>query len=479
MQFICNKGGEVEIVLVKEGEETIATGQKLYASLKEKELFKGELGEVYFYFSIEDKNILFVGLGKEQKISTNSLREAFYQAGKELMRHKVENVECPIPILNGISMNIVISALVEGFLQSEYAFEKHLTVKKVIPSIKEVYLDIEESNKEEVSTIIKETENIINGIFLARNLVNERAITMYPEVLADISKKELEKLNVKVEIFDTKHIEALHMDAFLAVAKGSDKEPKFIVMTYTGNPDSHEKIALVGKGITYDSGGYSIKPTLSMDTMFCDMAGAATVIGTMMSIAKNKLKKNVVGLVAACENLISGKAYKPGDIIGSMAGKTIEINNTDAEGRLTLADALYYAATVVKADKIIDLATLTGACVVALGSTYSGAITNNDELMKALTISSDIAGEPIWQLPSHPDYRKLLKGEASDLKNAPGKEAGTITAGLFLEEFVNEIPWVHLDIAGTAFIDTPTRYLPKGATGVHVKTLYQFIKEDQ
>ncbi|NCB02793.1 MAG: leucyl aminopeptidase [Spirochaetia bacterium] len=478
MQFRYEKGGEVEIVVVKEGEATIPKGQKLFSYLKEKELFKGELGEVYFDFSMEGEHLLFVGLGKEKHICAHSLRTAFFQAGKELMKHKIESVGCGLPRVEEIPFNLVTASIVEGLLQSEYAFEKHLKVKKVTPCIKEVFLDIDESKKEEASLVIKETENLIDGIFLARDLVNERAITMYPEVLATLAKENLEKLGIKVEIFDEKKIKELHMESFLAVAKGSDKEPKFIIMSYTGDSDSQEKIALVGKGITYDSGGYSIKPTSGMETMHSDMAGSATVIGTMMSIAKSKLKKNVVGIVAACENLISGKAYKPGDIIGSMAGKTIEINNTDAEGRLTLADALYYAATVVKADKIIDLATLTGACVVALGSSNSGAISNNDTLMQNLKRSSDKAGEPIWQLPSEPDYRKLLKGEFADLKNAPGREGGAITAGLFLEEFVNEVPWVHIDIAGTAYLDKPSGYLPKGATGIHVKTLYHLIKDE-
>ncbi len=478
MQFICEKGGEVEIVLVKEGEDIIPTGQKLYSYLKAKELFKAELGEVYFDVSMLDTHTLYVGLGKEKDIHADSLREAFFQAGKELMKHKVENVGCRVPILNEISFDTVIQSLVEGLLQSEYAFEKHLKVKKVIKSLKNVYLEVDNSQKEAAESLIKETENIIDGIFFARDLVNERAIDMYPEVLAQIAKENLEPLGVNVEIFDEKRIKELHMDSFLSVAKGSDKEPRFIVMSYNGNGEKGEKLALVGKGITYDSGGYSLKPSNSMETMFCDMAGSATVIGTMMSIAKSKLKKCVVGIVAACENLISGSAYKPGDIIGSMAGKTIEINNTDAEGRLTLADALYYAATVVKADKIIDVATLTGACVVALGSSHSGAVTNNDELMSALKKSSSVAGEPIWQLPSGPDYKKLLKGDFADLKNAPGRDAGAITAGLFLEEFVNGTPFVHLDIAGTAYLDKPSRYLPKGATGVHVKTFYHFVKEE-
>lgn len=479
MQFTFGSGGDVEIVLVSEGEERVGKGNELYSYLKEKELFTGTSGSLYYDFSLGNKSVLFVGLGQKKDLTVNSLRVAFHNAGKELMKHKAESAECKIPNFEGISSSKAVAAAAEGLLQSEYAFEKHLKVKKIQPSLKEVYFAVPASEKEAISAAIRETETLIEGIFLARDLVNERAISMYPEVLARSAKESLEALGVQVEVFEREKIKELKMDAFLAVAEGSDKEPKFIVMSYNGGSDSDETIALVGKGLTYDSGGYSIKPTSGMDTMFTDMAGSATVIGAMKAIAQSKLPKNVVGIVAACENLISGKAYKPGDIIGSMAGKTIEILNTDAEGRLTLADALWYAATVVKADKIIDLATLTGACVVALGSSTTAAITNNSSLMAEIQNSCDAAGEPIWQLPSEPGYRELIRGDFSDLKNIGGKEAGTITAGLFLEEFVNDIPWVHLDIAGTAYNDKQKGYLPKGASGVHVKTLYYLVKEEK
>ncbi|NLK44454.1 MAG: leucyl aminopeptidase, partial [Tissierellia bacterium] len=211
--------------------------------------------------------------------------------------------------------------------------------------------------------------------------------------------------------------------------------------------------------------------------MFGDMAGAASVIGAMKSIGKSKLEKNVVAIVAACENLISGEAYKPGDIIGSMSGKTIEVLNTDAEGRLTLADALWYAASVEKAEKIVDVATLTGACVVALGTVNIGAITNNEDLMEEIKEASELAGEPVWQLPSNEEYKEQIKGMFADLKNSGGRAGGAITAGLFLGEFVNNTPWVHLDIAGKSYSGKEDGYLPKGATGVPVKTLYNFVKE--
>lgn len=476
MEFKLKKGGSSKIVLVTKDVEKLEIGNELYQFLKKNELFKGNLSETYFDLNLEGKNTLFLGLGEENKLTIDGLRKAFHKAGKELMKAKVESVGVTIPKFKDLCYKKTIGAITEGLLQSEYAFEKYLSKKKVKPTVKEVYFDILEDKKDKALEAIEESKNLAEGIFLTRDLVNERAINMYPETLANAAKENLEPLGVKVDIYGKKEIEDMNMQAFLAVAEGSSKEPKFIVMTYNGNPDSTEKIALVGKGLTYDSGGYSLKPSTSMDTMFTDMAGSATVIGAMQVIAKSKLNKNVVGIIAACENLISGGAYKPGDIIGSMSGKTIEVLNTDAEGRLTLADALWYAAKEVKANKIIDLATLTGACIVALGGTTTGAITNNDDLMNEVKDASELAGEPIWQLPSHDDYRELIKGDFADLKNTGGRGAGTITAGLFLEEFVDNTPWVHLDIAGTSYSEKTNGYIPKGATGVHVKTLYYLVK---
>lgn len=476
MNFNIGKGGDVEVLIVLGESSNLEKGTELFSYLKETEIFKGELSQVYADVSPKGDNIILLGLGEEKKLDINGIRRAFHKLGCELMKYKIQSVGVTIPRLNDLCYGKTMAAITEGLLQSEYGFEKYLSKKKVVPSIKEVYFNILEDKKDKVLEMIQETEVIMEGVFLARDLVNERSINMYPEVLANAAKDNLSGLNVKVEVFGKSEIEELDMKAFLAVAEGSNKEPKFILMTYNGDPESDEKIALVGKGLTYDSGGYSLKPSPSMDTMYTDMAGSAAVIGAMKSIAKSGLKRNVVAIVAACENMISGGAYKPGDIIGSMSGKTIEVLNTDAEGRLTLADALWYAATVVKADKIVDLATLTGAVIVALGNVNTGAVTNNGELMNEVKQASILAGEPIWELPNNEEYKELYKGTFADLKNTAGRGAGTVTAGLFLGEFVNDVPWVHLDIAGTSYIDKEMGYLPKGATGVHVKTLFNLVK---
>jgi leucyl aminopeptidase len=475
MDFNIGKGGEVQIIPVFKNAKVVKDANELYSYLKEKELFKGDCGEIYSNISPIGDKILLLGLGEKDNINTNSLRYAFFNAGKELIKLKIEKVGITIPVLEKIDTKNTVQAIVEGLLQSEYSFEKYLSKKKTIPIVKDVYIN--GIKEKEATQVINETKNLVEGIFLARNLVNEPAIAMTPKALANNAKKELEEVGVKVDIYGKKEIEELGMEAFLAVSQGSDEEPQLIVMTYEGNPESDKKLALVGKGLTYDSGGYCIKPPSSMVTMHSDMAGSASVIGTIKTIAKSKIKKNVVGIVAACENMLSGNSYKAGDIIISMSGKTIEVLNTDAEGRLTLADALWYAVKVVEADEIIDIATLTGACVTALGNINTGAITNNKKLMDNIKKASEIAGEPVWEFPTNDEYRELIKGNFADLKNSAGRGAGTITAGLFLEEFVNDTPWVHLDIAGTSYISKEMSYLPKGATGVPVKTLYYFIKE--
>ncbi|HHX62403.1 MAG TPA: leucyl aminopeptidase [Epulopiscium sp.] len=475
MNFHIGTGGLVEIITVFEGFTDIKGSTDLYHFITENDLFKAKSGDIYSDVSYSGKKVILLGLGNEDHLQIDSLRRAFYKLGKELMRLKVKSVNITVETLKDLCFNQVVQATAEGLLGSEYRFEKYLTEKKIVPTVKDVYVVVSDEQKEDAIIAMEKATLLINSVFLAMDLVNEPAITLTPKKLAMAAKNELKPLGVKVDVYGRDEVSEIGMKAFLAVSKGSAHEPQLIVMTWNGNPDSDEKIALVGKGLTYDSGGYSIKPTDSMVDMKSDMAGSAAVIGAMKAIATSNLKQNVVAIVAACENMISGAAYKPGDVISSMSGKTIEILNTDAEGRVTLADALWYATTVEKANKVIDVATLTGACVVALGHTYTGAITNNDELMGQITAASKLAGENIWQLPTHDDYKELIKGTVGDLTNTGGRGAGTITAGLFLQEFVNDTPWVHLDIAGTSFLGKPSGYLPKGATGVLVKTLYYLV----
>ena len=259
--------------------------------------------------------------------------------------------------------------------------------------------------------------------------------------------------------------------------KASVNEPRLIIMRHLGDPGNPEQVlGLVGKGMTFDSGGLSLKQAQGMHTMKYDMAGAAAVIGAMSALSREKVHLNVVAVVAACENLVSGTGYRPGDIIGTMAGKSVMVESTDAEGRLTLADAIHYIITKENASVVVDAATLTGAVIVALGNITTGVITNDSGLYERLQQASQQCGEKVWQLPSFPEYKEQNKTPHADLRNVGGREAGTITAGLFLEEFVQDKPWLHLDIAGTAFASKDGDYLSEGATGAGVRLLYHFAE---
>jgi leucyl aminopeptidase len=280
-----------------------------------------------------------------------------------------------------------------------------------------------------------------------------------------------------IEIINQDKLRRMKMEAFLAVGKGSKSEPRLIILRHMGNPDKkHETLALIGKGLTYDSGGYCLKPPQGMFNMKTDMAGAAAVIGTMAAISTLKLNLNVVAVIAACENMISGEAYHNGDILHSMSGKTIEVHNTDAEGRLTLIDAIHYAIEREHATKIIDIATLTGAAVGALGTSISAVVTNDQDWLKDLEEAAYATGETIWQLPAFEEYKSMLKSEIADLKNTGGQWGGAITAALFIQEFVQELPWLHIDIAGTASKDKDSGYYNYGATGVGVRLLTTLLK---
>lgn len=430
--------------------------------LKEKEIFAGKEKEIYTNIGPKSENIVLLGLGKKGDL--NNVRKAFYSLYKNLKTQKIKEAE----VVSDFSNEEVKAALV-GLYQSAYTFDKYLKDKDTFEL--SIYF------KGDYKDVVEETLAVMEGVYLTKDLVNIPSIDMYPEVLAKIAKEKLSPLGVEVEVLGYDEIKALKMEAFLAVANGSAKEPKFIIMKYL--PVKGEKpTALVGKGLCYDSGGYAIKPAPSMVTMKSDMTGAASVIGALYGLAKNKVKKNVIGLVAACENMISGDAYKNGDIVSSMKGLSIEVINTDAEGRLTLADALYYAATKTDAKQIIDMATLTGACIMALGQRTVGTVTNDDKLFDKVEEAFKTTGEQVWKLPIFEDSREKVKGDIADIKNSTTGGAGTITAGVFLEHFVENKPWVHLDIAGPAFSDTDYPYTGKGATGIPVRSIYEFIKNN-
>lgn len=356
--------------------------------------------------------------------------------------------------------------LLEGVLHSNY---QYLNYKSNKEAEKVIELSMNESHKQSIEHL----ENLMKGVFTARDLINTPPIDLYPESYAQKVKELFKGSSVEVEVMDKTQIKALGMHALLAVGHGSSNEPRFIVLKHLPLPNK-EHITIVGKGVTYDSGGYALKPASSMVTMHSDMSGSAAVVGLFKALSLNNVQKNVVGVMALAENMISGHAYKNGDIIGSMKGLSIEVGNTDAEGRLTLADALYYAATKLNSKEIIELSTLTGACVVALGTDMAGIVANDDTLYEKIHQAGVKVGEFNWRLPITKELDEKLKGTFGDLKNSIPGGAGAITAGIFLSKFVENKPFVHIDIAGVAY-GSKKGYYKEGAYGFGVKTLYEYI----
>lgn len=470
MEFNINKKGGVKVINIFKDKEY---SNDLYKYVKDKGLFNGELASSYSYLPYNGEKEILLGFGLESELSVDDYRYIYFNLAKELIKNKEEEATINIEDVAHLELKDIIKATVEGLLQALYKFDKYKSDKKSSPKIV-----ININTDKDIEEYVNEAKQIVESIFLARDIVNERAEYLYPETLANIVVEKLSPLGVEVEVYDEKQCEQLGLKAFLSVARGSERKPRFIVMKYLNNPSSEEVIGFVGKGVTYDTGGYSLKPSTSMETMFSDMGGAGSTIGAMHLIASRKVKTNVIAVVAACENNVSGSAYKPGDVISSLSGKTIEVINTDAEGRITLADAVYYATEKLKVSKVIDLATLTGACLVALAEYYTGALTNNEEFFNEFKKAADDSGERVWRMPADDSFRSLNKSKVADLKNTGGRLGGTITAGLFIENFVaNNTPWIHLDIAGTAYLSQPEKYRPFGATGVHVKALYNLVNK--
>ncbi len=445
-----------------------------------KEGFKGKFGEMYVlptFGKIPADKVLIVGLGKSEEFSLNKIRELSSKVIKKVKSLKAKNVCTILHGAGNAQMPAVDCAqmIIEGTIIGDYEFNKYKTQKNGDENNKKIevfeIVEIDQNRIPDINTGIEKGRIIAESVNLARNLVNEPSCELTPSKLAETALS-IKGFNCK--IYEKEDIEKMKMGAYLAVAKGSSEPLKFIHMTYKPMGHVKKKIAIVGKGITFDSGGLDLKPPASMRTMKEDMSGSAATLGIMNAISKLEPDVEVHGIIAACENMPGSCAYKPGDVLKAMNGKTIEVDNTDAEGRLTLADALSYAANQ-DVDEIIDVATLTGACAVALGSYASGIMGNNQELIDLLITSASQGGERFWQLPLLDEHKDDLKSSIADKKNVGSRYEGASTAGALLKEFVGNKKWAHIDIAGTAYIDKPLKELSKGATGTGVRALINYI----
>jgi leucyl aminopeptidase len=366
-------------------------------------------------------------------------------------------------------------AAVEGVLVGLYEPDTYKTREKEERQIDRLILIADSGSENELEAGIKDGQVMGDAVNLARELANEPSSDLTPSELAARAEKKAKEVGLEIDVLDEARISELGMGAFLGVSRGSEEPPKLVVLTYTPkDPANQEVIAVVGKGITFDSGGISIKPADGMDRMKYDMSGAADTLGIMYALAHRKPRVKVIGLMPTCENMPSGRAYKPGDVLHAMNGKTIEIVNTDAEGRLILADAISYARKL-GATRIIDMATLTGACQVALGMVNTGLLANDQKFADDIRESGREVGEKLWQLPMDVEYRELIRSDIADMKNSGGRYGGAITAAFLLNEFAEDTPWVHLDIAGTAWDSDRKPYMAKGPTGACVRTIVNYI----
>ena len=442
---------------------------------------KGETTLIHTFGKIGPARILVAGLGKQDSFTQETVREVMAGCCRYLRKlgiSRVATIAHGVGIA-GMDARACGQAIAEGGILGLYRFKNYLTNDEdSTGEVEEIQVIERDSTKlGELEAGVERGQLMAEAAILARDMVNEPANVLTPTRMAEIAYQVADEEGLEIRVLERESMEELGMGAFLGVAKGSDQPPKLIVLEYNGDPDNpSNNLGLIGKGITFDTGGISLKPPAGMEDMKGDMAGGASVIGAMKAIGRLKPKINVTGMIAATENMPGGSAQRPGDVVRSMSGKTIEVINTDAEGRLVLADALYYARQN-GITRIVDIATLTGAMVVALGHACSGVMGNDQELADRVMKAGEATGERMWQLPMYSDYKEEIKSNVADMKNVGGRAAGSITAAQFLAEFTEDTPWAHLDIAGTYFSDKEKGYLVKGGTGVPTRMLINLAVE--
>ncbi|HSH24879.1 MAG TPA: leucyl aminopeptidase [Massilibacterium sp.] len=458
---------------IKEIDE--ALNGAIHDLIRDKDIKKDykKISKVHTFHRLGAKRLYFVGLGKKEKLTFMKVRDAFGALVKTLRKDNIEQVGILLDTFSfdSLSMYDLGRSLGEACTLASYEVidykEKANRPDTFLKEVTVFFSNEEVSLKEglEVGKVFGEGTNF------TRTLVNRPGNLLTPTDLAEEAVELAKQYGMEYEVLEKEEMERLGMGGLLAVNQGSDEPPKMIVLKYRGKEKWENVLSFVGKGITFDAGGISLKPAKGMEEMKSDMGGAASVLGAMKIIGELKPDVNVLAVIPSTENLINGSALKPGDVITALSGKTIEVKNTDAEGRLVLADGVSYAKQL-GADYIVDIATLTGAVLVALGDSTTGAVTNDEAFFEMLLEAAMDAGEYVWRLPTFEPYHDLLKtSDMADLNNSPGRLAGSITAGLFIGAHIEGTPWIHLDIAGTAYLSKATDLGPKGGTGAMVRTL--------
>jgi leucyl aminopeptidase len=453
-----------------------------FGLLSKRQAFTGAAGQVLVLHDrpgARVETLVVAGLGDGAAQGADALRSAAADGAKAAREAGAERLAVAVPALAGVSVSAAVEAVVEGLRLGLYVFEAYKTEKSK-KAVSEAVLLVARKDAAAARRGLEEGEILADSVLLVRDLGNEPGNTATPTYLAERAKAIAAAHGLSIEVLEKSDMLALGMGSLLGVAKGSAEPPKLIVLGYEpkGAGRRTPTVHVVGKGLTFDSGGISIKPADKMEDMKFDMCGGAAVLGVLQAVARLRLPVRVVGLVPASENLPDAAAYKPGDILRAMNGVTIEVVNTDAEGRLILADALAYATSRLrpKPDAVVDMATLTGACVVALGSGAAGLVSNDDDLARRLEAAGRVSGDPVWRLPLKEVYRERIRSTYADVKNSGGREGGALTAAAFLEKFVGKVPWAHLDIAGMAWTESTRGPLQKGATGFGVRVVTRMLQ---
>ncbi len=438
--------------------------------------FKGKKNASLFVPLKKSPMIIVIGLGKRKDITIEGIRNAGAKVTYECRLHRIDTVHVIPPVVSGYRQVSIEYAITEGIYLSNYDFDIYKTKKDDAPGLLKKVI-VHSNDKKACTAALKDLAITGENVLQCRNMINDTSDKTTPAHIAKYAKKLSAIKGVSCRVYGKKDIEKMGMGLLMAVSRGSSNPPKLVVLKYRGNTNSNKWAAIIGKGITFDTGGINLKPSKSIEDMRMDMSGAASCMYTLKTVAELGIKKNLIAVLPLCENMVSGNSYKPGDVFKGYNGKTVEIGNTDAEGRLILADALAFTEDRLKPSLMIDMATLTGACLISFGEIVAALLTDNNNIAENLFNSGERTGDRLWRLPLYDDYADDIKSDIADINNISStRHAGTIIGATFLKNFVKKTPWAHIDIAGTAWISKKRGYKSKYATGFGIRLLSDFIK---